>query len=62
MTANGSLPAFCRAAKSCVTKYVWKKISDSINETVDAITIAELVKESSCQKREQREKNVRCSG
>lgn len=52
----------CSAAKSCVTKYVWKKISDSINETVDAITIAELVKESHCQNQEQREKNVRCSG
>lgn len=50
----------CSAAKSCVTKYVWKKISDSINETVDAITLAELVKESSCQEKK-KEQNMRCS-
>lgn len=50
----------CSAAKSCVTKYVWKKISDSINETVDAITLAELVKESNCQKKK-KEQNMRCS-
>ena len=36
----------CSNADSCVTKYVWKRISDSINEAVDAITLSELVDES----------------
>ncbi|MDF2512650.1 MAG: hypothetical protein K0S04_2516 [Herbinix sp.] len=36
----------CDNADSCVTKYVWKRISDSINDAVDAIKLAELVAES----------------
>ena len=36
----------CRAAKSCVTKYVWKKINDSLEEAVDSITLKELVEQS----------------
>jgi len=36
----------CSNADSCVTKYVWKRISDSINEAVDTITLSELVEES----------------
>lgn len=36
----------CMAADSCVTKYVWQKINDSINETVDRIMLDELVRES----------------
>lgn len=36
----------CLAADGCVTKYVWKKINDSINETVDHIMLEELVRES----------------
>lgn len=43
----------CHGADVCVTKYVWKKINDSINRTVDEIKISELVKES----REVQEKN-----
>ena len=34
------------ASDSCVTKYVWQKINDSINETVDQIMLDELVRES----------------
>lgn len=37
---------FCSNADSCVTKYVWKRISDSINEAVDGIKLSELVAES----------------
>ena len=29
----------CMASDSCVTKYVWQKINDSINETVDQIML-----------------------
>lgn len=36
----------CMASDSCVTKYVWQKINDSINETVDQIMLDELVRES----------------
>ena len=33
-------------AGGCVTKYVWQKINDSINDTVDHIMLDELVEES----------------
>lgn len=40
VTGEGSA---CDGSDTCVTKYVWKRISDSINDTVDSITLAELV-------------------
>ena len=36
----------CASADFCVTKYVWKRISDSINHAVDSILLSELVEES----------------
>lgn len=36
----------CSGSDRCVTKYVWKRISDSINKTVDEIMLSELVQES----------------
>jgi Rrf2 family protein len=36
----------CSASGECVTKYVWQKINDSINQTVDNMKLCELVKES----------------
>ena len=36
----------CSVSASCVTKYVWKKINDSINQTVDEIKLDQLVKEN----------------
>lgn len=36
----------CEAADSCVTKYVWQKINESINQTVDEISLKFLVEES----------------
>lgn len=36
----------CRAADTCVTKYVWKRINESISRTVDEISLDQLVKES----------------
>ena len=36
----------CSAAGECVTKYVWQKINDSINQTVDNMKLSELVNES----------------
>ena len=42
--ANGDTA--CESSDFCVTKYVWKRISDSINDTVDAIFLSELIEES----------------
>lgn len=36
----------CEASGGCVTKYVWRKINESINRTVDEISLEQLVKES----------------
>ena len=36
----------CDSADVCVTKYVWKRINDSINRTVDEIKLSDLVIES----------------
>ncbi|HBY71763.1 MAG TPA: AsnC family transcriptional regulator [Lachnospiraceae bacterium] len=36
----------CSNSDTCVTKYVWKRISDSINDAVDGIMLSELVEES----------------
>lgn len=36
----------CKAADSCVTKYVWQRINESINQTVDEMKLAQLVEES----------------
>jgi Rrf2 family protein len=36
----------CSNSDLCVTKYVWKRISDSINDAVDGIKLSELVEES----------------
>jgi len=39
----------CNGSSQCVSKIVWKRINDSINDTVDSINIGELVKESTRQ-------------
>ena len=36
----------CMASDGYVTKYVWQKINDSINETVNQMMLDELVRES----------------
>lgn len=36
----------CAASGGCVTKYVWCKINESINRTVDEIKLSQLVEES----------------
>ena len=36
----------CAAAGGCVTKYVWQRINESINRTVDEISLEQLVSES----------------
>ena len=36
----------CAAAGGCVTKYVWQRINESINQTVNEISLKQLVEES----------------
>lgn len=36
----------CSSSDICVTKYVWRRISDSINDAVDGIMLSDLVAES----------------
>lgn len=36
----------CQGADSCVTKYVWKQINDSITQTVDGIMLDQLLEEN----------------
>jgi len=36
----------CANFDSCVTKYVWKRINDSINTAVDSMTLDEIVENS----------------
>ena len=36
----------CSSADFCVTKYVWKRINDSVNDAVDEITLSELIDEN----------------
>ncbi|MCI5648514.1 MAG: Rrf2 family transcriptional regulator [Fusicatenibacter sp.] len=36
----------CEEADFCVTRFVWQRINDSITNTVDAISLGELVREN----------------
>ncbi len=38
-------PANCERSACCVTKMVWEKIRDSINDVVDSITLQDLTEE-----------------
>lgn len=48
----------CEDADVCVTRYVWKRINDSITQAVDSIMIQQLVEES---RRIQEERGQICS-
>lgn len=41
--------AGCEESENCVTKYVWQRINESINQTVDGIYLEELLKETKCE-------------
>lgn len=49
------------ASDGCVTKYVWQKINDSINETVDKMMLDELVRESRIKNPEGGSENLKCN-
>lgn len=49
---------FCTSSDRCVTKHVWKRITDSINDAVDGIMLSELVEEGKAiQKQKEIEQN-----
>ena len=45
----------CEASGICITKYVWKRISDSINDAVDSMMLSELADVGKEQKKQQPE-------
>ena len=64
---EGSLePVKCAAfdtttGEGCVTKYVWQKINDSINDTVNQIMLDELIQESKSINPDGECENPKCS-
>lgn len=48
----------CNSSGLCVTKYVWKRISDSINNAVDALMLSELVEEGKALRESSEQKNI----
>ena len=51
----------CEAAGGCVTKYVWQKINESINLTVDEISLKKLVEESKSVQETDSSKTKKCN-
>lgn len=51
----------CEAAGGCVTKYVWQRINESINRTVDEISLKQLVEESKTVKNTGNSKQMKCN-
>ena len=51
----------CMASDGCVTKYVWQKINDSINDTVNQIMLDELIRESKSINPDGECENAKCS-
>ena len=43
---DGGQSGHCGSSSQCVSKIVWKRINDCINDTVDSIYVGELVRES----------------
>lgn len=52
----------CEAAGGCVTKYVWKKINESINQTVDEMKLDDLVEESKKLQQDDQEQRQKACG
>lgn len=50
----------CNSAGGCVSKIVWQKINDSVNEAVDGIMLEELVNESKKLVNENNIEQIRC--
>lgn len=53
--------ASCEAAGGCVTKYVWQRINESINQTVNEISLKQLVEESKCVQADVNTEGMKCN-
>lgn len=53
--------ASCEAAGGCVTKYVWQRINESINQTVNEISLKQLVEESKCVQADVNTSGMKCN-
>lgn len=51
----------CEASGGCVTKYVWQRINESINKTVDEISLKQLVEESKNVKATHSSEQMKCN-
>ena len=51
----------CEASGACVTKYVWQRINESINKTVDEISLKQLVEESKQVKNTHSSDKMKCN-
>ena len=51
----------CEASGGCVTKYVWQRINESINKTVDEISLKQLVEESKTMKNTHSSDKMKCN-
>lgn len=52
----------CAASDICVTKYVWQRINESINRTVDEISIKQLVEEGRSKQASPLTEQRKCKG
>ncbi len=43
---EGEMSQVCNFLDSCKTKYLWAKVRDAVANTLDAITLADMVKEA----------------
>ena len=43
---NGKADNHCVGSKKCLSRVVWQRINDSINETIDNINIGDLLEEN----------------
>lgn len=51
----------CEAAGGCVTKYVWQKINESINKTVNEMDLKQLVEESKAVQNKATSSQMKCN-
>ncbi len=51
----------CAASDLCVTKYVWQRINESINRTVDEISLMQLVEEGKQMKATPEADQMKCN-
>lgn len=51
----------CEASGVCVTKYVWQRINESINQTVNEISLKQLVEESKTVKNIPESAQMKCN-